>query len=591
MSLRLAVIDKEHCINGTGCPFLCHAVCPVDRAGTECIVTDANGKAEIIEETCIGCLLCVKKCPVNVITVINLAHELTEVPLHQYGTNTFRLYRMVLPRKGEIVGVIGRNGMGKSTALHILAGNIVPNLANYSLEPDYENAIQLFKGKELQAFFTSLKSRGIKISYKPQAVDDLPKVYKKSTVKQLLERVDERKIMPKIVQELGFSNVLDRQLSMLSGGELQKVAIAACFMKDADVYAFDEPSSYLDVAERLKIAKLLRQLTEIGKSVVVIEHDLAVLDYLSDYIHIIYGQQGVYGIISNPKSVLNGINEFLQGYIKDENMRFRPSELKFEVRPPSSAMKRQTLLEYPALQKDYGSFKLSSDAGTIGEQEVIGILGPNAIGKTTFIKMLAGVEKPVNTQLDLHFKVAYKPQYLVPEKDVTVKQLLTQSNIHNDLMKTQINRRLHIDKLYENKVEKLSGGELQKVAVALTLCRESDLILLDEPSAFVDVEDRLNIADAIRAIVDKTGKAAFVVDHDILFMDYVSDRVIVFDGNPAIKGHAKKPLSKHDGMNQFLKNLGITYRRDPQTGRPRANKQGSKLDEEQKKKGEYYYVT
>ncbi len=588
--IRVAVIDYDKC-QPEGCGnFLCVRVCPANRMGQECITVDEERQKPVIaEEICTGCGICPKKCPFGAISVINLSTALGN-PIHQFGKNSFRLYRLPMPKEGAVVGLIGKNAIGKTTTLKVLAGRLIPNLGNYKEEASLENVIEFFRGKGLQAFFEKIKEKGIKISYKPQNVDELGAAAK-GRVKDILKRVDERKKLKETAKQLNISSILSHDISSLSGGELQRVAITAAILKDADIYAFDEPSSYLDVSERLRAAKTLRQLAESGKSVLVIEHDLAVLDYLSDYIYIFFGKQGVYGVISSPKGVKNGINEFLQGFIRDENLRFRSKELKFDVRPPHKSVKRRVLAEYPELKKSYSTFSLSVSAGELKEGEVVGILGPNAIGKTTFVKMLAGVEKPDNTKINLKFKVSYKPQYLEPEKGSTVKELFDKIKIDKELFKAEVERRLRIKKLFNNKVEELSGGELQKVAVALALVREpSNILLLDEPSAFIDVEDRLAVAEAIRAVTDKKKKTALVVDHDILFQDYVSDRLIIFEGLPSKKGYAGSPVEMHEGMNKFLQDMDLTFRREESTGRPRANKPDSVKDKEQKQKGEYYYV-
>jgi ATP-binding cassette subfamily E protein 1 len=139
-------------------------------------------------------------------------------------------------------------------------------------------------------------------------------------------------------------------------------------------------------------------------------------------------------------------------------------------------------------------------------------------------------------------------------------------------------------------VDELSGGELQKVAIAACLSRKADLFLLDEPSAYLDVEERLNMARTIRRVVENHNMAAFVVEHDVVAQDFIADHLLVFTGQPGKKGMANPPLSLRDGMNMFLKEMHVTFRRDPITKRPRVNKEGSKLDKFQKEIGEYYYV-
>ncbi|MBN1941287.1 MAG: ribosome biogenesis/translation initiation ATPase RLI [Candidatus Diapherotrites archaeon] len=583
--MRVAVIDRDKCVNGTKCPFRCASVCPVNRTGKECIVLGEDNKPIINEELCISCGICSHQCPVSCITIINLTSEKHTTPIHQYGENAFRLFNLPTPKPNSVTGLLGRNGIGKTTALKILSRNIIPNLAEE--EAAYEKVIKFFKGKELQGFFEKLSKGQIRVSYKPQKVDEIPIVFK-GKVRELLQKADEKNALQEIAEKLEISPILGNEISKVSGGELQRIAIAAAMLKKAEVYYFDEPSSYLDVRQRLKVGELIRCLVDSGTSVIVVEHDLALLDYLSDYVNIFYGKQAAYGIVSSTKSVRNGINEFLEGYLPEENTRFREKELNFNVKPAQISAKRKVVLEYPALEKKLGNFSLKTSAGNFMEGEVIGVLGPNAIGKTTFVKMLASEIKPDSGKVDFKLKVAYKPQYLKP-KSILVQELFSDKKIDSILFESEINKKLGVKDFFEHKLTDLSGGELQKISVAYNLCIESDLILLDEPSAFLDIEDRLRIADVIKSVVSNKKKLALVVDHDILFQDYVSDRLIVFSGEPAKSGTASKPMGMQEGMNQFLKEMRVTFRRDPKTGRPRANKLESQKDKEQKKKGQYYY--
>ncbi|MEM4261569.1 MAG: ribosome biogenesis/translation initiation ATPase RLI [Candidatus Diapherotrites archaeon] len=586
--VRVAVLDRERCINNEGCNFVCGNVCPVNRAGKDCIVLDDSKMPVISEELCIGCNICVVKCPVSCIFIENLVQELKEEPIHRYGENSFRVYRVPLVKPNSVVGLIGQNGVGKSSILKILSGVLVPNLGDWKSKGSLDKVVEFFRGKSFQQHFLSIKS-GLRISYKPQNIVDIPKFFSGS-VRSLLLKCSSSEVVEKLAFDLNISSVLDRDISVLSGGELQRVAIASALLKDADFYAFDEPASYLDVGERLVVAKLIKQLAESGKSVVVIEHDLAILDYLSDYVHLLYGKKGVYGIVSLPKVAKLGINEFLEGYVKDENVRFRQNSLAFSVRPPVDFKKKKVLFSYPSFKKSFSDFGLEVKSGEIHESEVIGVLGPNGIGKTTFVRLLAGVEKPDNIDLGLKLRVSYKPQYLVAP-NLLVSDFLSSQSLNFNVFKNEVDRRLDISSLGNRLMTELSGGELQKVAVGVALSRsDCDVVLLDEPTAFVDLEDRLEIAHAIRSITDSLKLVTIVVDHDLLFLDYVSDRLIVFEGKPSSFGVANSPMEMRDGMNYFLKNMQVTFRRDHETGRPRINKPGSRLDQEQKAKGQYYYV-
>jgi ATP-binding cassette subfamily E protein 1 len=393
---------------------------------------------------------------------------------------------------------------------------------------------------------------------------------------------------------LRIDKILDRELGVISGGELQRVAIAAVILRDADVYLFDEPSSYLDIYQRIEVAKVIQRLAKEGKTVIVVEHDLAVLDYLSEYVCVLYGTPSVYGIVSHPHGVREGINIFLDGYPPSENMRFRKEGIQFHLRPPRSKPAGKAFFEFGELKKGFDGFKLITESGSIHSGEVIGILGANALGKSTFINLLANVEEPDEGEVPAEdLKVSHKPQYISPKFDGTVQELFHDEVgkvISTEWFKSEVNRPLTIDPLLDCHVESLSGGELQRVAIALCLARQADIYLLDEPSAFLDVEQRLAAARAIKKIVESREVVAFIVEHDIVTVDYLSDRLMIFSGKPSLEGYAMKPVDLRKGMNKFLRLMGITFRRDPHSGRPRVNKEDSKLDRLQKDSGEYYYV-
>ncbi len=582
---RIAVIDYDKCHPQECGNFLCIRVCPVNRTNKECITENESNLPEISEELCIGCQICAMKCPFNAISIINKPSELDE-PIHQYSKNGFRLYNLPVPIKSSVAGLIGKNAIGKSTVLKILSHELTPNLGSLEEKPSMQKVIQKFKGKELMNFFNSIKKNPV-LSFKPQRIELIPKKVKGKVI-DLLKKIDERNALNELIDLLELTPILSKEIKNLSGGELQRLAVAAAILKKADYYFFDEPSSFLDIKQRLKMAKAVNFVAESNKSVMLVEHDLAVLDYLSDYINIFYGSPGIYGVVSSVKSSKNGINEFLNGYLKDENIRFRDKELSFEVKPPAKSRKTTVFFEYPSIEKKFSGFSLKSEAGSLRQGEVIGIVGGNALGKTTFVKILAGKIKPDNTELDLNLKISFKPQQLKTENK-TVRELFSLPEINKETFNSEFKKKFSLDSLMDSNLKNLSGGELQKIAVAFCLSREAGLYLLDEPSAFVDVEDRLKIADAIRSIIEKKGKTALIVDHDVLFIDYISDRLIVFQGTTSVEGKAFSPQEMHSGMNFFLKEMNVSFRRDPETGRPRANKLNSIKDKEQKLKGEYYY--
>jgi ATP-binding cassette subfamily E protein 1 len=556
----------------------------------ETIIIDEVTKKPIISEVlCTGCGICIHKCPYKAISIVNLPEELSQ-PIHQYGPNTFRLYRLPVPKEGKVLGLIGQNGVGKTTAIRILSGELYPNIGDYKSK-EMKDLTPYFRGTELQGYFEKMDSKNIKSSLKPQYVDKLPQVAKGNTG-NLLEKVDERGVSEELINDLDLKDALDKDVSVLSGGELQRVAIIASMSKNADIYFLDEPTSYLDIRQRLNVAKAIRKLAE-EKTVVVIEHDLAILDYLSDYIHILYGQPGVYGIVSTPLSVRIGINMYLDGYIKEDNVRFRNESIKFYQKEEKTSKSKKVLLEYPAFEKTFENFSLRTEGGSLHKGEVVGIVGPNATGKSTFIKILAGIlESDNGKKFESELKISYKPQYIKRDYDGTVRNLLSEiakEKFYTNIFKAEILRPLDIDPIIDNLVADLSGGELQRVAIAACLSQDAEVYLLDEPSAYLDIEQRLNFSKVLRRFIGDKELTAIIVEHDLVSLDYTSDKAIVFSGRSRVSGIASYPLSLRDGMNRFLEEIGITFRRDPESGRPRSNKIDSQKDREQKSIGEYYY--
>jgi ATP-binding cassette subfamily E protein 1 len=593
MQHRIAVLERDAC-NFKKCGHECQKFCPPELMGEKVIeFTDPEGYPVIDEVLCIGCGICTKKCPFDAIDIVNIATEIGEDKVHQFGPNTFRLYRLPIPKAGSVTGLVGKNGVGKTTSINILSGSLVPNLGRPDSPPTWAEILDVYQGTELRPHFEKVSQGLIKASVKPQAIYLIPKAWK-DNVGKLVDQYDETGRGKELLRQLSLIEDVDKLPEELSGGELQRLAVVVAAEREADIYFFDEPSSFNDVYQRLQVSKVVRELARSGKSVLLVEHDLTFLDYACDFVHIIYGDPGVYGIVSGPMTTSEGINSLLDGMIPGENMRFRDSPVTFDIySPPSSEGSTVPLLEYTSLMKSYPPYTLQADGGVIRQGEVVGVLGANALGKTTFLKILASQLEPDEGKALSKAKIAYKPQYLTTDFTGTVQELLAASSgdsWSSGQSMGQLLRPLRVDKLLDKYVSSLSGGELQKTAVAAVLLKEADIYALDEPSAFTDIEDRIAMAKAIQRYVKALDKSAVIIDHDIMLVDIVSDSLIIFTGRPGISGHAGPPMAKEKGMNLFLSDVSITYRRDANTGRPRVNKPDSRLDREQKERGEYYYV-
>jgi ATP-binding cassette subfamily E protein 1 len=560
--------------------------------GGECIQVEDN-KCRILETACPPCFYRARLCPGNAVIVINLPEELETDMTHCYGENGFRLFRLPAPRQQQVVGILGPNGVGKSTAINLLSGAVKPNLGDWkNAPPEWDEIISTFPRGELRDYLGLVAEEGVSIAVKPQNIDKLPKLWS-GEVRGLLSRVDDRGEFEECAQLVGVDHLLDRDLTGLSGGELQRVAICATILKEADVYFFDEPSSYLDIYERMRMVKIVQDLASKGKRVIVVEHDLAILDVLCDLVHIVYGERAAYGIFTPARSTRSAINMYLDGFLPEENVRIRDKKIEFLRGRIRGEGIGAPILKWGDMEKTLGDFKLKTGEGMVRSAEVVGVVGPNATGKTTMVKMIAGEMEPDQGWCTMEAKVSYKPQHVQTDFEGTVEDWLNTelgNKWRTGEFHTQVVRPLQVDQLVDLQANRLSGGELQAVSITICLGKEADLYLLDEPSAHLDANARMEAAKAIRRTMESNEKAAMVIDHDIYFIDIVSDSLLVFNGEGGKYGKAEGPLILRKGMNKFLEDIDMTFRRDHESYRPRINKPNSRKDREQKVAGEYFYI-
>lgn len=587
--IRVAIIDPERC-KPHKCNKECKQKCPVNYTGKQCVIVDKGAKvAKISEDLCTGCGICVKVCPFSAIKIYRLPTEIASQLTHSYGENNFKLYKMLVPKINIIQGIIGSNGVGKSTLINIM-GNKLTHDSDYLLNK--------YKGTELFKYLTDLYSKKLVIKVKPQNVDLLQKFYKKKNpaaiVKNELAKYynHDDPFHKQVYEALEINKFENNTVSTVSGGEMQKLAIAATLLCNAtaNVFIFDEFTNYLDVCQRILVSNLIQALKQFeNKYIFVIDHDLSILDYTCDVMSIIYGKPGAYGIVSSSYPCSEAINMFFEGRIAQENTRFRDTPFSFrselEYEDETDIVAKDQGLKYYDTTINYPNLNINISGSNIISNGIYMILGKNGTGKTTFLNHVAK---------DLI--VSYKTQYVTFDEkylSMTVRDYLYTKIRKSMCEQLFINSiKGFIDNLYEKKIKNLSGGEAQKIAIVECLGTNADVYLLDEPSANLDIEQRYIATKLIKRFLLQYKKIGFIVEHDIMMAiafnnDVYNSRIILVTNNNDVS-QVHVPCDYTTGINQFLKSMDITFRTEQRHKRPRINKKDSQKDQEQKEACRYY---
>lgn len=622
---RIAIIIKEKC-KPNKCNFECGLICPINRQRKECVkivdIEDINKTgsmkkiAKINEDFCIGCGMCTKDqvgCPFGAVMIVNVPTELKQDIINRFGFNGFRLYRMPILKPGIVLGLLGQNGIGKSTIVNILSGKLKPNFEQFDKTFSDTEIVSMFKGSELHKYMNKLYSNQLVVSSKPQHVDLIVNLLKSKnldpTARDFLNRRsnfepnDEWYI--EVINTLEMDLFLDSKVVTLSGGELQRLVCAVTLLSKSNVFIFDEPTNYLDVRQRLNVSRLIRALVKPDVYVVVIEHDLSILDYISDNICIMFGKPSAYGVVSRPIGTAEAINSYFDGYIASENMRFRKNEYDI-VSINAMEGEKETFSEnrttYEGGIVTYENFELSILSGDIpNEGSITVVMGRNGTGKTTFINYIASKMKD-------NCVVSHKPQYLSIERFMdadgnypTVNEFLfnnIRNSYLNEMFKSDVSIPLEIDLIKDRKLNELSGGEMQRFWVVYSLGLDAQVYLIDECSANLDIEVRTTITKVIKKFAIHNKKMIFLVEHDMMMNVAMGSeqntQTIIVDIVETINGikkcQASNPMNFLTGINRFLEILNITFHTQTRSKhqRPRINKINSVKDREQKIAGKYY---
>jgi len=603
---RIAIIDKDKC-KPKKCHHECKKICPVNSIGKLCI--EIEEIAKINTELCIGCGACVKKCPFNAIKIINIPKGIHKELVHSYGENLFKLYKLPLTKIGHITGIIGQNGCGKSTLIHILSNELIPNFGNDEFEFTRDDVLKNVRGTALQKYLTSSYNNKLKISLKHQ--DILTRLRdiknKEITVGDILNKYNQVHNFDEIITQLDVRKIFDNKIKNISGGELQKLVCISTIFKGtinkSDVFVFDEPTNYLDIEYRIKIANIIKNILDEDKYIFVVDHDLSILEFLADCVHIIHGEPGAFGIVATLSKASEAINNYFDGYIPADNMRFRDEPYKLNdiiLDDLDNQLATTNLgnITYESCKIELDNFILNTKNIHINNTtNIIVILGKNGTGKSTYLNYIKSAG---------NYNVSYKKQVNDIKLDdnkndnkITVRNYLYNEIKHamiSSMFISDVINPLLINKLYNKKVKKLSGGEIQRLSIVLCLGKQTDIYLLDEPSASLDIEHRFNVIKVIKRFLIHNRKLGFIVEHDIFMAISLAkdknSKIIIFEEEK--KEDVKRfctitePLDFEEGINKFLSSIDTTFRTDKVNRRPKINKYNSVLDKEQKMNNKYY---
>lgn len=649
---RIAIVDKDKC-KPEKCARECMKYCPPQRSGkrvidiediginlggvskTDILTINNNNKskklAKIAENLCIGCNQCVKVCPFDAIRIVNLPEENPKDIVHRYSANGFRLYKLPIMKTNTIIGIIGENGVGKTTLIEILSDKIRPNFEMLKTTISEKDIISRFRGTVLQDYLKELYNGDLVFSVKEQKIKNtLHNIPKHFTVNDYINTLNvkindsddsydsddsDECTINKTYRSLDIHRIKNNPIHTLSGGELQRLMCWITSTKPANVYIFDEPSNYLDIKQRLEVSKLIKSLQSIGKYVIVIEHDLSLLDFICDEIYIVYGKPGAYGIVSKPLSTLEGINMYLDGFISTQNVRFR--EEQFNMKPAIESYDNSqsvynaqnqeneklingtNVIEYPDSKVSFNNYTLNIPASGINtNNNIIVVMGENGTGKTTFINWIA---KKLGMSVSLKEQSTNIKKYEKNGAYPTVSELINKkikSLYYDKQFQTDVVQKLDIELLESRYINELSGGEMQRVMILLCLGTQADIYLIDEPSANLDVDYRLKVTKMIKRYMINNKKIAYIIEHDIMmsvsFAQELGSKILIIKQEQINKDNVKicsvsSYLDFHNGINNVLKLMNITMRLSNHN-RPRINKCNSQLEQEQKKQGNYYGV-
>ena len=438
--------------------------------------------------------------------------------------------------KGECVLLVGLSGCGKTTLTRLLNG-LVPSFYEGKLSGEV-----LIEGKPVSEYKDgSLSQKVGSVFQNPRSqffnVDTTGEIaFGCENIgishEQILERVS------KASYDLEMGGLMNRDIFSLSGGEKQLVAIASVYAMNPDIYVMDEPSANLDmeVTERLK--KIITLLKRQGKTIIIAEHRIAYLRDLVD--RVVYMKNG----------------SIIREYSRKAFLALSDSERKkmglravfperLSIKSPDRICPTEVLLtENLAVSYSKQEPLIASISTTAHAGEVIGIIGRNGQGKSTFAKCVCGLLKEAAGKIIVNgsplslkqragktYLVMQEPGYQLfadsVEKELRVSFGHKKSDADKERAK-QLLEQLGLSEKKERHPLSLSGGEKQRLSVAAALMQAAHIFFLDEPTSGLDLEN-MNRVSALLSDLRSEGKTVFVITHDYEFLLNTCDRVLWLD--------------------------------------------------------------
>lgn len=435
-------------------------------------------------------------------------------------------------RAGECVLLCGRSGCGKTTVTRLingliphfypgqLTGSVMVAGRNIAQTPLYEIAEQtgsVFQNPRTQFFNVDTDSE---IAF---------------GLERLAYPAGElRKRVAGTAADLAIEHLLGRNIFELSGGEKQKIALASAYALSPDIYVLDEPSSNLDVQAIDDIRRILLFLKEQGKTIVIAEHRLYYLSGIADRLVYLEG-----GSIAGEYTV----EQFLA---MDETKRsvrgLRTMDLAQITVPEKRRSSDKPSLEIKELTLNNGSKTVLQEIDlNVSRGEIVGILGRNGAGKTTFSQVLCGLKKqsggmivyqgrPVTARqrLRLSYLVMQDVNYQLFAGSVEEECTLGKAAVDRGVA-GQVLKKLGFAEYRQCHPMALSGGQKQRTAIAASILCNKEILIFDEPTSGLDLDSMKQVTQLLAELA-ALGKTIFVVTHDYEFVSAVCERVIYFEG-------------------------------------------------------------